>query len=431
MDTATKLIISILLATFYAPAATAYEFHDPFPNVKIVDGDLHISRPGGGTSLAYPNAGISKDIPVNTSKGQFLVPVQKTLPVEPTKLAKAATKFARALPVVGTGLAIYDLLCDHTDICGDDGQWSKTLTGDEALEAQLALLPGETAPLGRWCMSSVNSGECYPGMTLEQAKTARCSICEYKLDYVDVYGQFVDVYYKARRKDRPEDPFDSLYIFARGGMTGVTLPPVPSAPPTEQDWTEAEAALDAKRPETAQALYESDAPVPVSASTQASPVIQTIVTSSTQVKDDQGNITGTQTHTTTVTVTDTSTTNNISYNITETTITENYDSSNQLTGTTETTSSNEPPKPPPTETPTIEFDNVSSSELEQEQPEFNLPTPVSWGEGTCPPDVDLGIYDLTISYAPACDAADMLRPIFLLLASVTAMFIVAGVSRKD
>ncbi|MEB2331750.1 MAG: virulence factor TspB C-terminal domain-related protein [Nitrosomonas sp.] len=430
MDIAAKLIICVILGAFYAPTVSAYEFIDPYPNVRVIDGDLHIERPGGGTTLAYPNAGISKEIPVNTSKGNYLVPVEKTLPISSAKVGKAATRFARALPVIGTGLAIYDALCDISDICSVDGQWKFKEDTDESRYS--SVVGGTWQPSGL-----APGGLSYLYSTYEQAwNETRCgskgkaaypqSECRFNSVEQDTTPPGFRIYY-----DFKESP---IFGWVSGAVAMIhagayTFGPSSYREIVESDWAAAETKLNAQPEQTATALYNSDAPVPVSASTQSAPVTQQIAQTSTQTKDAQGNITGTQVATTSVKVEDTSTTNNVTYNITETTTITNYNENNEITGTQTSTSDNQPPKTGTDET-TISFDDVPPAQLEEETPEFNLQTPVSWGEGTCPADVDLGIYDLKISYAPACDAADMLRPIFLLLASVTAMFIVAGVSRN-
>lgn len=419
MDTAAKLIICVVLGAFYAPTISAYELVDPYPNVKVIDGELHIQRPGGGTTLAYPNAGMSKEIPVNTSKGGFLVPVEKTFPVEPSKVGKAAVRFAKLLPPISIGLALYDVICDLSGICNDDGNWGKTPTGHSVVENQAHELTGG------WIYNGGNIGN-----TLADALNyMTCNAA----NYCEIIGstvtetQLVLNYFIYRRSDGANIGSFSLN---KAGFNQSQLPPVAQVSPTEQDWQQAETDLNAHPQQTAEALYNSDAPVPVVASTQFAPVTQQIAQTSTQTKDSYGNVTGTQVSTTSVKVEDISTTSNVTYNITETTVITNYNENNEIIDTQTSTSDNQPPKGTNTDELTISFDNVPPSQLEEETPEFNLQTPVSWGEGTCPADVDLGIYDLKISYAPACDAADMLRPIFLLLASVTAMFIVAGVSRN-
>lgn len=409
MDIVRKLIICVILGAFCVSTVSAYEFHDPYPNVKVIDGEVHIQRPGGGTTLAYPNVGISKEIPVNTSKGNYLVPVEKNLPVVPSKVGKAATRFVRSLPIIGTGLAIYDTLCDIGNICVEDG--ALVIPGsDHVIFSQGQSASCDNVPLN-------GSAFNHPSSTFFYEYTRICGSAP-----PAPWG------YTFQCSSSSECPLPSQHrVYQR--QVGSVPPVLSSRPPEESDWTAAETNLNAQPQQTATALYNSDAPVPVDASTQSAPVTQQISQASTQTKDALGNITGTQTATTTVTVTDTSTTNNVTYNITETTTITHFNENNEITGTETSTSDNQPPKR--TDETTISFDDVPPAQLEEEQPEFNLEAPESWGEGTCPPDEILTVQGVTfpVSWQPACDTAVQLRPIFVLFASVAAMFIVAGISR--
>lgn len=431
MDTIWKLIICAILGAFYVPVVSAYEFHDPYPNVKVIDGEVHIQRPGGGTTLAYPNAGISKEIPVNTSKGSYLVPVEKTFPIEPAKVGKAATRFARALPVIGTGLAIYDVLCDLSDICSVDGQWKvKSDTDQSRYESAIGgtweptgLAPNGSALLYSTFQEAYDQTLCgAKGMAYQPQ--GECRFYEVIIDYSPTVNFRINYEYRIS----PIWPWSVQVAISHRGS--YDYGPSSYRQIDESDWTAAETKLNAQPEQTATALYNSDAPVPVQASTQSAPVTQQIAQTSTQTKDALGNVTGTQVATTSVKVEDTSTTNNVTYNITETTTITNYNENNEITNTQTSTSDNSPPKTGTDET-TISFDDVPPAQLEEETPEFNLQTPVSWGEGTCPPDEILTVQGVTfpVSWQPACDTAVQLRPIFVLFASVAAMFIVAGISR--
>lgn len=432
MDTTAKLIICVILGAFYAPTISAYEFTDPYPNVKVIDGELHLQRPGGGTTLAYPNAGISKEIPVNTSKGGYLVPVEKTFPVVPAKVGKAATRFARALPVIGTGLAIYDALCDISDICSVDGQWKVKEDTDESRYTSVVggqWLPGGLAPggLAQWYS------------TFQQAFDQTYCGAKGKAAYPNSQHRFHGV----RNKDTNDFKIDYEYrespVFGWNISCTIThRNPYEFGPSSyrainESDWTAAETKLNAQPEQTATALYNSDAPVPVLASTQSAPVTQQIAQTSTQTKDALGNITGTQTATTTVKVEDTSTTNNITYNITETTTITNYDENNEVTGTQTTTSDSQPPDPPkPPESEDVTMDHGGVPEIPlltqtiDVQEELDNAEQPSWSGGNCPPDIEIGVYGLEFSLTPFCNFADGLRPIVLMLGAFISFFILSG-----
>jgi len=438
MDTLAKLIICVVLGAFYSPAQAA-TYAPSWGELKVIDGDLHMTRGNGTTSIMYPDAGLSKEIPVNTSKGSFLVPIEKTFPVEPSKLGKAATRFLKTLPAIGTAIALYDTVCDLTDICRNPQ------SGD------LEYAPG--IPNG-YPVTTDTGYYRHPYYISTHAPTAEllCESSTYKslvssspsyLSYLrvdpkpDTDNAYYCVYWSTSSSPAKELK-TSIEYYANGGncYTGYTKvggqcvhnnAPVPV---TETHWSQAETKLNAQPQQTATALYDSDAPVPVNGSTQSSPVTKQISQTSTQTKDELGNVTGTQVETKTVKVEDTSTATEVTYNITEITTITNYNENNQVTGTQTSTTDTEQPKA--AEDTDISFDNVSDAQLDTEEIDVQLETPVSWGEGTCPPDETLTLQgrSYSISYEPACDAAADLRPIFVLLASVTALFIVAGVSRS-
>lgn len=148
--------------------------------------------------------------------------------------------------------------------------------------------------------------------------------------------------------------------------------------------------------------------------------------SETVIRDSQGNITGTRRTITELVLSDGATSSQPGrVTGTETQTQTDYNTSGQPTGTQ--TSTNTPPPPDkPQEPPTISFDNAEGLPIETEVVQLSLPVANSWGEGVCPPDVALPFYGLSIPYQPACDAATMLRPVVILLASISALFIIAG-----
>jgi len=434
MDTAAKLIICVILGAFYSPVATAYEYPAAWENLRVIDGELHIAKPGGGTALMYPNAGISKVIPVNTSKGSYLVPVEKTFPVEPSKVGKAATRFVRSLPLIGTGLAIYDVLCDLSDICSVDGQWK--VKEDTAQSRYESIVGGRwsaqgTAPGGNSSLRNTFQEAFDESLCGAKGKAAYPqSQCRFHSVQTGDLGSGVNVKIHYDFKQGPSFGW-SIQSISMWHYDPYDYGPSSYRAINESDWTAAETKLNAQPEQTATALYNSDAPVPVQASTQSAPVTQQIAQTSTQTKDAQGNITGTQVATTSVKVEDTSTTNNVTYNVTEVTTITTYNENNEITDTQTQTSDNAPPQRPTDTETTISFDDVPPDELEEEEVELEMPEYESWGEGTCPDDVDLGMYGLSISYQPVCEVATDLRPFFLLLASITAVYILSGVSTKD
>jgi hypothetical protein len=198
-----------------------------------------------------------------------------------------------------------------------------------------------------------------------------------------------------------------------------------SRPPTTDDWTDAETKLN--DPRFDEPLLVNGQPVPL-ANLPILGNVPPITISDTETinRDSQGNVTGTTRTTTTLEVSDSATTERPgSVTGTETTTKTDYNTSGQPTGTQ--TSTNTPPPPDkPQEPPTISFDNAEGLPIETEVVLMDLPVANSWGEGQCPADVPLPFNNLSISFQPACDAAVMLRPVVILLASISSLFIIAG-----
>lgn len=257
MDTAAKLIICVILGAFYAPTVSAYDYPPAWENLRVIEGELHIAKPGGGTALMYPNAGISKEIPVNTSKGNFLVPVEKTLPISSAKVGKAATRFLKSAPFIGTGLAIYDTVCDLTEICvstENDGliyREGPNYLGSIEFPNDCQYHP---YPSNNYLM---HGGQLYEYKTFPSA-THGCSSPP-KDDFIVVNNCEVSTQVLSCGWYQPHRRLVS------------SLPQSTERPLTESDWTSAETKLNAQPQQTAEALYNSDAPVPVLASTQSAP----------------------------------------------------------------------------------------------------------------------------------------------------------------
>ncbi|BBL35721.1 hypothetical protein Nstercoris_01996 [Nitrosomonas stercoris] len=427
MDTLAKLIICAVLGAFYSPTQAA-TYAPSWGELKVIDGDLHMTRGNGTTSIMYPDAGLSKDLNVSTSKGNFPVPVEKSLPIPPTKVAKAATRFLKTLPAIGTAIALYDTVCDLAQICYDNGNFRISDLDEEASYTQV------TGGYWRIYEGSGSGGsngnrnfeDTYANTLCVLNTNGTCTFYA-GYSYPGAGGSYdLRVVYRHCLTSNPNScsTVDLRHYGGYEPAVGGTRPA------NEADWTTAETKLAAQPQQVAESLYNSNGPVPVDGSTQSAPVTKQISQISSQTKDELGNVTGTQIETKTVKVEDTSTTTEVTYNVTEITTITNYNENNQITSTQTSTADTEQPKA--AEDTDISFDNVSDVQLDTEEIDVQLETPVSWGEGTCPPDETLTLQgrSYAISYEPACEAAADLRPIFVLLASVTALFIVAGVSRS-
>nr|OQW41371.1 MAG: hypothetical protein A4S08_12600 [Proteobacteria bacterium SG_bin4] len=150
-------------------------------------------------------------------------------------------------------------------------------------------------------------------------------------------------------------------------------------------------------------------------------------------KDSSGNSTGTKTTNIEAEVTTPSSSENPEdspslLKVTETTTETNYDINNQVIDSTETVNNgSEKPEQQDTE---IEIDDVQAEELEEKEVSFPFETN-SWGSGSCPSprSVDYHYGSLSLTFQPACDFAEGIRPIVLILAGFVAMYIIIGAAR--
>ncbi len=355
--------------------------------------------------LVGSNVKLTLEPTFNTSKGQFPVPIEKNLPVDlaNNRLGKAATGLLKALPGIGTAIALAELACDLAQICWNNGsggfQYSPSGTYQDQFDSCEAATgwPSGTQPE---CNNARNNN---PG-TLYWFRSPAPGVVVTSCTLAATVGWF----------------------HAAAAYKNCSNPPSGEPrTPTETDWTNAEPKLNVEGAITP--LLNSGGQLPIQVPT-FNPISKPIGTTTTTLKDASGNVTGTQTTETTLNITNASTSSVVNnYNVTETTITTTYNNSNQVTGTT-TTAGDAPPKTPDTKPPIIEFDQVPDSNLQTVEVPGTFTTS-SWGGGTCPPDTTINYKYGTLTYdmQPACDFASGIQPVTLVLASVIAAFLLSGV----
>lgn len=417
MDTSTKLITG-LFALFCFTEVYAYTLQGTaiYDNLQVIDGEMHLKN-GPNTSMSYPNATLQKQLSITTSKGNFPVPIDKPIPVNTAKIGKAAVKFAKAFPPLALAVNVYDLVCDLSGICGENDQWVREANTMDDNDVRFGTLSGE------WKDTANNA----PFASLQAFKDARGCTGAYRCDLSSFNhaGSTLTVNYN---KIRVSDGV--LFQYLQAQNVGVPeLPPIQKVPVTDANWSAAESSLNTQP--MALALWGADAPLPVTSTALIAPVVHPVNTVTTSVRDSQGNVTGTKVVTTTVTITDQSTTNNIEYHVNEKTLTQDFDANNQLTGTEEKQSDSEPPKKDPPEDIKIENGKVDEVPLLTQtinvQDELDNAQQAEWSVyGSCPSDIDLGVYGLEFSLAPFCTFAENMRPIVLMLGAFFSFFILSG-----
>lgn len=363
----------------------------------------------------------------NVPSGQSVVPVSgvRESNLSLNRIGKAATNFAKKVGPIGAGVAVAGLVCDLSNICddGNDGWIIPSEFSDPNAYPQ-------STELGYWYyVTPANGG----GQTLPAA----CSVAVSALGagYTGhTEGEICKLSFNGILSNNAVPAFipgscSSHYL--NTGSSCDLQESTESSVPTDQNWTDAETALNDEQ--FIQPLFDAGAELPVD-QPDPFPPVNTITGSTTKtIRDGDGNIIGTEVTENTLTLSDVSSPDSPNLvDVTETKKVTTYDINNNITNT-ETSVSNPPPIEPPTEEQDqdIEFDDMAENELEEyEIPEINDFS--SWGSGTCPPPIDIVTthWNGQIDTQPICTYAEGLKPFVLLIAALSSAFIVSG-SRQN
>ncbi len=320
------------------------------------------------------------------------------------RVGQSVVKLAKAAGPVGIGLLTAELICTETDICANAEDWlfgkEFDLVGTPPSCADISI--GQTL---RWVNGFDRTFE-YERDTNEVCggdQTGRIAFC-------------------------PQTTSDCIQgEIIRQTDLGLGNANEPAREPTEEDWDNAAPLLN--NDAFAQPLLDAGEGVPVEAPDLMAPQNFITNTETTTLKDDQGNITGSQVTERTVSITDVSdAANPSSFDIEEKKTVTSYDVNNNVTNSETTVINNE--QPAQTDDQTIEFDTVEPATLENK--DIELPFDVtSWGGGSCPSDIEIVTSFGTFQYnvTPLCDYAVAIKPFVLLIASVTGAMILIGAHR--
>ncbi|SFJ16229.1 virulence factor TspB C-terminal domain-related protein, partial [Nitrosomonas sp. Nm34] len=353
----------------------------------------------------------------------YPVTVEKTGKIDASKIGKAVVKLAKVATPISLGIAFYEVTCELADICKKDDadEWS-TNGAPEGYE----LYP----------LTTTNNHWRTNTLPATNAPTPKLS-CDLA---IPLYSQFPDLRYElvgtSHTCRSPQYGF-TMYILEQSGcaphytlVNGTCkLEGSTQRPPTQQDWNDAETKFNDPRFDVQLIVNGEPIPVNTPSLTSAPPV--KLHEEETVMKDDQGNVTGTQKRTTSLTITDSATSANPgSITTTENTTITNYNTSNQITSTTEITNNALPPENDKPKTINVTFDDAQDVVLPTQEIEAPLNT-TSWGEGTCPAPISIStsLKDFTIPTQQYCDFATASRPFVLLIAGITALFIITGFNR--
>lgn len=382
----------------------------------------------GGTQVRLHNLW---DVPSSSGKS-YRVPLSHTSTVDLLKVGSALGSIARKLSPVGMAIGTAAYICSETNICDIDGLW--TIPG--------TLDPNDyptTTPIQSYCTSGFCSGQ-YDTRAPTASESCRIAAEVAKLWGNNRTGSAISSTQCEVRNATTNDVVTAGPIaivascppkYSNSGGQCVLTESNESRTPTTQDWDDAEATLN--QPASTQHIIDNGGYVPADSSSppllENAPITQPIGTTTTTLYDANNNATGTQTKETTLTITDGATLdapNQITYN--ETTVTNNYDLSNNLIDRTVTDTSAPPPAPPEIGDIEIEFDSVPENELEEyETPDMDDWT--SWGSGACPPPISINTnhWNGVLDTQPMCDFAEGINPFVLLFAALISAYIVAGI----
>lgn len=426
VNVALALLLLIITGTSFAQSAAGTEIANISSWLANAAGEVFAKGGSGDTvtrDAASRTVSIKTPVDYRAASGRvFNLLVEKTAQVSSTRMGSVVIGAARGAVIGGgigavamLGVAGVALLCQETSICQKPG------TDDLEVPANTGLSGQEQQILGL-------TGWVYNGTvinkTLQQILSDRgCGGSSFDCVIADILmseTQLVATYNMIRKSDGANIG-QAIYNKLQDGYT---LPPPEKHAPTAEDWAAAESKIAS--PDWDQILIDKGVPIPTT-KPLLQPMTQILSDDTTTDRDSAGNVTGTTKTVTTVTLNDTATdTRPGSVSATETTVKTTSNAAGETTGT-QTTTITAPPPDKPLPPINIIMDTVEDTEIQTQTIEAPLNT-TSWGEGTCPAPIPIStsFNTYTIPTEQLCDFASGVRPMVLLVASVTALFIVTG-----
>lgn len=366
---------------------------------------------------------------IQTSKGALEVTLNRAATVDLSRVGSAVVKYAKFVGPLGMAIGAAQLICDLSDICNSDGVWKIADPGTPDAPSSYS------ASEGQWFGWDSNYYPTISGACGDQGRLIANIGPGTVYDHSVQLNESTYECYGKRLSDNQVFPASNTTRIS-GCAPGYTLNgsncekgSTGSTVATDSDWSAKESALNNSGfvPE----LFDKGQSIPITTPTlTGSPVTVPLGSSTKTLKDGAGNVTGSEVTTDSLSITDGATSENPNrINLTQTTITNNYNTSNVLTSSSTTVTD---PQQPKTDGIEIEIDNMQDQPLEQ-QAIPGLFTHTSWGSGSCPGDRSVSYHygTLNLSFQPACDAAIALQPLVVILAGIAALFIISGAVRND
>lgn len=354
--------------------------------------------------------------------------INGTSTVDAGRFGQVALDLVRNLAwPVNLVLSAYDMVCQTSDICLQNGQWQKKVTQTTGPD-----LGGGLTCTSYWPQSG-QASTCYIG-------SVRCNASLTAATYISGSTTSPGVGWTGPTRSQctksqgaPADA-DPVYIWNKTISSGTSGTTTTYRPATPQDWDSAGPMLADK---FGKVLTTPDAepwikamsdlaPIPVnldwpSQSWQTDPVVKTY-------RDSSGNVTKTESEIVKATTDPVSNSTSIPFKETKTLTITPYLNGQPQPSDTQT---QETPGSQPQNEPTVELDTVDETDLQRQEVGNFSYTPAGGG-GTCPPDPTISGrgWTLTIPGHVLCDYAAQLKAIVLLVGALAAAYIVAG-ARRD
>lgn len=434
MDTSKIILFCILFFLSNAVFSSVYNFTEPGSGAlrsTPLGNTAHSSS--GNVSLESGRIRSTPQFTFGTAAGkQVGFTASRLSSISTARVGGALVNFARNTTPLGLGITAATLLCTETDICENAlGEFERL--GDSTQEGWPTSVPSSS---GLWTGHN--------GATFPSAETS-CSDCDRISAHAGACpSQFVfdsvvfisgTTYQCKTRRVSDGIVFNAGNTSSSAGCsTGYTQDGSNCAQdnqprtPTSDDWDDAATNTGLNDDSVVPDLIAGNQPVPVGAPDPMTPQNFISDSQTTTLRDDQGNITGSQVTERRVDITDVSDASNPnSFDITEKKTVTNYDINNNVTNSETTVINNE--QPPPEEPTDYEFDDMPDNEIDSHEFTQAIDN-TTWGSGgTCPAPnqmvLSVGTYD--ISYQPVCDFAIAVKPIVISLASVIGLFIIASI----
>ncbi|MDP3662062.1 MAG: virulence factor TspB C-terminal domain-related protein [Nitrosomonas sp.] len=434
MDTFKLILLPFLLfQSGFVFSQSVFDMSEHSGFIRGSDGNyVRVSANGSVRSLTSNTALAVVEKPIiQTSKGALEVTLNRAASVDLNRVGSAVAKFAKLVGPLGMAIGAAQLVCDLSNICNSGGIWTTSIPDSPEFPSSYP------ASEGKW---QGNTPATFPNPTSVCSARAFLDLnfgADFSFDHIEFIQDGVYQCFAFRTSEPGTGAFPGTHAARLPGCAdGYTLSGSnclknagSSNPATDSDWSAKESSLNNSGfvPE----LFDKGLPIPTGTPTlTGSPVTVPIGTSTKTLKDGAGNVTGSEVTTDSLSITDGATSENPNrINLTQTTITNNYNTSNVLTSSSTTVTD---PQQPKTDGIEIEIDNMQDQPLEQ-QAIPGIFTHTSWGSGSCPGDRSVSYHygTLNLSFQPACDAAIALQPLVVILAGIAALFIISGAVRND